>query len=641
MFMKNRLLKLFLITLLVSISGLYAQIANNVKVIRHPGELENIQIPLNCKWDYFDSEFINPKYFYDNGEDASLSEYKGKRVQLPYALEGKTGFATYHCRIENLRTDVEYSMILYKSIYGSADIYSNGKCIFKSSTTSGSAETGRKSLRHIRPIIFSADKNGVVDLVIHISNYDIARGGILLVPKITTAHNMNKVILKNIAFESILAGVLIMLSFYNLIIFLLNRNQKMYLYLALLSFDLIISSCTLDFSLLSYFSADWQTGLHFKIVLVSLSLIIPLYNLYAVNLYGIKFKYNWIVVLVDFLVPLYFAVFPILYTSQNVIFAMSILYLNSLYLCWLILKNSKSPRMLYSFNVVIIILMLLTALYGLLLGQYESEGNSGILLFKAAIMCFAVAQSSLAGIKRDILSRENKNKLNQYEKFNESYKRFVPEQIINYLQVENADGVKSGDNVICEGMILTACMRTNLESGVAIKEEKLFVMLERYYEGIINIVKMYGGFFTKTAGKNFAIIFTEKNDNIVRCGVAIQRYVNAINAELEIKQRLIIKTDMAIHTSKIALGLVGNDKHLSTCECSAGIAEAMQICEMNKFVGSNILISEQALDYCRSYMESMFEGVVIEIHGVKSLVYKVIPFDSANANIEFLPGEES
>ena len=40
-------------------------------------------------------------------------------------------------------------------------------------------------------------------------------------------------------------------------------------------------------------------------------------------------------------------------------------------------------------------------------------------------------------------------------------------------------------------------------------------------------------------------------------------------------------------------------------------------------------------------MESMFEGVIIEIHGVKTLVYKVIPFESANANIDFLPGEES
>ena len=108
--MKTRYFKLFLITLLVSISCLYAQISNNVKVVRNPSELETVQIPLNCKWDYFDSEFINPSYFYDNGEDAPLSEYNGKRVQLPYALEGKTGFATYHCRIENLHTDVEYSM---------------------------------------------------------------------------------------------------------------------------------------------------------------------------------------------------------------------------------------------------------------------------------------------------------------------------------------------------------------------------------------------------------------------------------------------------------------------------------------------------------------------------------------------------
>lgn len=638
--MNNRFSKVFLFTILLSVSLSFAQAPNNVKIVRHPTELETSQIPLNCKWDYFDSEFINPSYFYDNGENAPLSTYSGKRVSLPYALEKKTGFATYHCRVENLKPDVEYSMILYKSIYGSSDIFVNGKCIFKSSTTSGNSVTGKKALRYVRPVFFNPDEKGVVDLVFHVSNYDIARGGILLVPKITTAHNINKVILKNIAFEAILAGVLIILAFYNLIIFLLNKNQRMYLYLALLSFDLVIVACTLDFSLLSYLFGDWQVGIHFKVVLISLTMIIPLYNLYAVNLYGIKFKFNWIVIVIDFLVPIYFTVCPILYSTKNVIAAMGILYLNSFYLCWLILKNSKTPKMLYTFNVVIIILMLITALYGLLIGQYESEGNSGILLFKSAVMCFAVCQSSLAGVKRDLLSKENKSQLVQYEKFNESYKRFVPEQIINYFQIENAGGVKAGDNAICDGMILSACLRTNLENNLSIRDEKQFVMMEKYFEGIINIVKMYGGFFSKSAGRTFIVIFTEKNDNAVRCAVAVQRYINAINSELEQKRKILIKVEMAIHSAKIAIGLVGNEIHLATSECSSGITETSQICSMNKFLGSNILISEQALDYCRNYIECMFEGAVTELHGVKTLVYKVVPFENANANIEFLPGEE-
>lgn len=640
LFMNNRFFRLIIFTFLLSLSPAFAQVSNNVKVVRHPTELENRQIPLNCKWDYFDSEFIDPSFFYDNGENAPLSTYSGKRIVLPYALESKTGFATYHCRVENLKPENSYSMILYKSVYGSADVFVNGKCIYKSSTTSGIKQTGKRSLRYSKPVTFNPDDKGVADLVFHVSNYDIARGGLLLVPKITTAYNMNKVIIKNIAFEAMLAGVLLILGFYNLIIFLLNRNQKMYLYLALLSFNLVVTACTLDFSIISYFFGDVQTGVHFKIVLISLTLIIPLYNLYAVNLYGIKFKWNWIVLILDFIVPLYFLLVPIYYSTNNVIIAMSILYVNSFYLCWLILKNSKTPRMLYSFNVVIIILMLLTALYGLLIGQHENEGNSGIFLFKAAVMCFAVCQSSLAGIKRDILSKENRNQLVQYEKFNESYRRFVPKRIINFLQIDNAGGVKAGDNAICDGMILAVCMRTNLENSTAIRDEKLFEMMEKYYEGIINIINNYNGFFAKAAGKSFIAIFSEKNESIVRCAVAIQRYVNAMNIEREQKRKMLIKMDMAIHSSKIAIGLVGNEIHLSASQCSSGISEAMQICGVNKFLGSSILISEQALDYCRSYTESLFEGSIVELHGAKTLVYKVIPYDNANANIEFLPGEE-
>lgn len=638
--MKRRFLKLFFSTLIIFSFFSFAQNPNNVKVFADYKELENSQLPLNCKWDYIDSSFVDPGFYYANGANAKPDGCITKRVWLPYGLEGNTGYATYHCRVENLKSQEKYSMVLYKSIYGSADVFVNGKCVYKGNSTSGISESGKNSKRHVHPITFSADKKGVVDLVIHVSNYDIHKGGILLVPRISTVPHMDKFIMKNIGFEAILAGVLLILGFYNLIIFFLNKSQRMYLFLALLSFDLVITACTIDFSLLSYFSFDWLTGVHFKIALISLTLIIPLYNLYAVNLYGIKFKWNWIVLLVDFFVPLFFILCPIIISSRFVLIAMVILYVNSLYLCWLIFKNARSPRVMYTFNIVIIILMLCSALYGLFIGQYESEDNSGILLFKTAIMIFAISQSSLAGIKRDLLFKENRNQLIQYEKFNDSYKRFVPEAIMNFLQVENVSSIKDGDNVICDGMILACKMNSGLENISDMQENIIFELSEEYYEGILNTVKLYGGFFSKTAGKSFVVSFTDKSDNAVRCAVAIQKYLAALNSDRQRKGKIQIKIDMAIHSTKIAIGIAGNELHLVTAQCSSGISDAMQICNLNKILDSNMLITEQALDFCRGYSESLFEGVIVDIQGVKTLIYKIIPFDNSNTSIDYSSEED-
>lgn len=641
MLMKRIISKVLILTVTLFTSRLFAQAPDNTKVVRYPTELEEKQLSLDCKWDYFDSAFIDPGFFYNRGVDEikDISVFGGKRVSLPFAIENGQGYATYHCRIENLIKNQDYAILLYKSIYGSADVFVNGKPVYISGTTTGKKNSSIKSLRHMRPVFFTSDKDGVVDLVLHVSNFEIARGGILLVPKIGSAHCVDKVVLKNIAFESILAGVLFILAIYNLIIYLLNKHQKMYLHLALLSFDLVCVSITLDFSLISYLAGDMGVGSHYKLVLIFLALIIPLYNLYATNLYGIKVKWNWIILLIDFAIPLYYIVFPIIITSKVVlvILSMAILYINSIYLCWVIIKKSRTPKMLYTFNVIIIIAMLITALYGLMIGQYEISGNSGIFFFKVAIMCFAICQSSIAGVKRDLLSSENKNLLVKYEKLNDSYKKFIPVQVTDIFQKDVVDEIEPGDNSICDGMILYGLIKPDWKTN-NYSDSDYYGILDNFYNGLLTISKTYKGFFAKSSENSFTIVFTEKNDKVIRCAIEIQKYITAYNRKNSGKSVVVL--EIGIHSSKIAIGFVGNDKHLASYNCSAGIDDTRKICAMNKALGSNVLITEQALDYCRTYIEALYEGVIIELDGMKTLIYKVVPFDNATGTMELLTGDD-
>ena len=116
----------------------------------------------------------------------------------------------------------------------------------------------------------------------------------------------------------------------------------MLLFLILLCLDLIVVVCSLDFSLIGYFLVEIKIALAFKITLTSLALIIPLYNLYAVNLYGIKFKWNIVAIIIDFLIPLLIAVLPMPIVSNIVGYFMLALYIMSIYLCCIIRRIKKS-----------------------------------------------------------------------------------------------------------------------------------------------------------------------------------------------------------------------------------------------------------------------------------------------------------
>ena len=54
----------------------------------------------------------------------------------------------------------------------------------------------------------------------------------------------------------------------------------------------------------------------------------------------------------------------------------------------------------------------------------------------------------------------------------------------------------------------------------------------------------------------------------------------------------------------------------------------------NKDIESDMLISEDALVYCRSFTGCLFEGVLADINGNNSLVYKMIPFDNNKFSVE-------
>ena len=60
---------------------------------------------------------------------------------------------------------------------------------------------------------------------------------------------------------------------------------------------------------------------------------------------------------------------------------------------------------------------------------------------------------------------------------------------------------------------------------------------------------------------------------------------------------------------------------------------------MNKRLGSNIVITEQALDYCRTYIDALYEGIIVMIDDMKTLVYKVVPFENNVSSVEFLHGD--
>ena len=100
------------------------------------------------------------------------------------------------------------------------------------------------------------------------------------------------------------------------------------------------------------------------------------------------------------------------------------------------------------------------------------------------------------------------------------------------------------------------------------------------------------------------------------------------------KISVLPKIQIGIHCGKVAVGFMGNSKNMSSVACSDVLVQALLICSKNKDIESDMLISEDALVYCRSFTGCLFEGVLADINGNNSLVYKMIPFDNNKFSVE-------
>ncbi|MCR5613787.1 adenylate/guanylate cyclase domain-containing protein [Treponema sp.] len=634
--MKKRVFLIFILFSLFAVQFAGA-VEHSGIYLSNPNFPESGYVEIDGKWDYFDSRYISPKVFYRDGfvRSATAKDLRGEVVTAPHIIKSKKGYATYHCLLSNLKPFKCYSMMLHKEFVVCTQMFVNGKCVYDEDKIKSYTSDDRAIL-YMRSVDFTADRQGYADLVFYVKNYEQKIGGLVYIPKFAEDKFVQKSILNNIIVEMLVSGVFIILTIYNLIIFFLNRTQKMYLWLSALSLNLLFVTCTLDFSLIGYFRSVISVAANLKLNLFFLGMIIPLYNLYAVNLYDIKLKLNAFVLTIDFAVPLLVLFLPVEIVSNLVLTFMCITYAASLYLCVIIAKRRTTSGNIAVPNIVMIIVMLITAAYGLS-GLIYPQKQDGIVTFKIAIMMFAFMQSVIAGIKRNSMAKQIRANLAKYERLNASYLRYIPTQVLNFLQIENSKNVAPGDNAICDAMILVTSIKKFGELCESVSTETIYDLLRRYYDVAAPVVREYGGYICKYANDEMIVVFTDLKDIACQCAIELQKRMGEVKKAMNIAKIKFEGLQSAVHCGKISIGFMGNNLHVNASVCSKEIIQATRICEINDKINSRILVSEKALNYCRTYTDCLFDGFVEEIDGEKTVLYRVRSFE--DAQYDFSVGE--
>lgn len=152
------------------------------------------------------------------------------------------GFGSYRLRIEvNPQQDLNYS-IRVPSVRTSSEVYVNGRLLVQSGQVGATKEEAvAKNLPY--SATFTADENGVIELVIQAANYvDGRNGGIVRSIKLGSAEAILKEMKLSFSMQILAMAIFLMHSVYAFILFLLGNRDKRMLSFSLLTLCITLTS---------------------------------------------------------------------------------------------------------------------------------------------------------------------------------------------------------------------------------------------------------------------------------------------------------------------------------------------------------------------------------------------------------------
>jgi two-component system, sensor histidine kinase ChiS len=240
-------------------------ITNGQLDLRHWNAEDGGVLLLDGDWEFYPSHWLLD----DSGQDVS-GELEPRLISVPggwnEALHGEEstsyGFGTYRLRIlVKPENDMNYS-IRVSNVRTSSEVYVNGRLLAKSGRVAETKdEYTAKNLPYSTS--FTADDNGVIEMVIQAANYvDSRSGGIARSIKFGSEAAIGKEMKLSVSMQTLGAILFLMHSVYALILFLLGNREKRLLYFSLLTLCVTLSSVLSTdeklFHQLFYIGSDWD-----------------------------------------------------------------------------------------------------------------------------------------------------------------------------------------------------------------------------------------------------------------------------------------------------------------------------------------------------------------------------------------------
>jgi two-component system sensor histidine kinase ChiS len=178
---------------------------------------------------------------------------------------------------------------------------------------------------------------------------------------------------------------------------------------------------------------------------------------------------------------------------------------------------------------------------------------------------------------------------------NDAYGRFVPHQFLSYLNKESITQVKLADHEEREMTIMFADIRDFTGLSERMNPQENFRFLNSYLSRVSPVIGQHHGFIDKYIGDEIMALFPRSSDDAVQAAIALQIEVALYNRHRESCGYDPVKIGISLHTGRLMLGIIGEDKRLEGTVISDAVNLASRLESLTKLYGASVIASENSM----------------------------------------------
>ena len=552
-------------------------------------DLRKQSVDLEGEWDFYWESF--PIYPEDFGS------LKSDRIKVPnawnkYGVYPVYGYGTYRCRVlrppgnEQLGLRLEYSFSHYK-------IYINGILLrqFGDPGTQRITKTRDKG-----PEILILPDDPELEIVIQVSNYYDFNGGLLNPPKIGSFQNLTLGKRRSELIEAFLFGVFFVIAAMY-ILFHLGRPQESRASLYFGLFAMILSFRTLLYGehLITLLLPNLPVELTSTLGHMTFYAAVPLFLRFIVLEY--PFRISRFVEPPVYLISIAYIILAaatphhvyINFLTFYQILSLAVGLLSFAVLIRHAINRDMSARLL----LIGYVLLLLTMINDILYAQKVIESFDMVPL---GLGVFILGQAVLLSRQIGKSLMESRMLSSELSHTNKSFRRFVPEEFLTFLNKERITEIELGDHEQMEMTVMFLDIRDFTSLSEKLTPRENFLFLNSYYSRVCPVIRDYGGFIDKYLGDGIMALFPGESsaENAVQASIKMKLILKLYNIQRAKMNYEPIRVGIGIHTGTLMMGTIGEHQRMDSTVISDAVNLCSRIESLTKEYGLDVALSEDS-----------------------------------------------